>query len=125
MENVTANFTVGQNNSINTNYTVSAGQQIETSYTVTNNQPIQTEFTLEDYPTKLSQLEIDRSMPTFVYEQAVASDTWLINHNMNKKPSITIVDSAENVVIGSETYIDENTVEIKFNGEFSGKAYLN
>ena len=62
---------------------------------------------------------------TYTHEQAIASDVWVINHNLNKKPSITIVDSADNVVEGAEKYIDENTVEIRFNGAFKGKAYLN
>lgn len=62
---------------------------------------------------------------TYTHEQAIASDLWVINHNLNKKPSITIVDSADNVVEGAEKYIDENTVEIRFNGAFKGKAYLN
>lgn len=62
---------------------------------------------------------------TYVHEQGIASDTWIINHNLNKKPSITIVDSADNVVEGAEKYIDNNTIEIYFNGAFKGKAYLN
>ena len=57
--------------------------------------------------------------------QAVASNTWTINHNLNKKPSIMVVDSADNVVTGEEKYIDNNSVIIKFNGQFKGKAYLN
>lgn len=61
----------------------------------------------------------------YTHEQAIASDIWVINHNLNKRPSITIVDSADNVVEGAEKYIDENTVEIRFNGAFKGKAYLN
>ena len=125
MEDVTANFFIGASPSLNAEYTVNNNQPIESSFSVTNNPTIDIDFTLKDYPTKLSQLIIDRSMPTFVYEQATASDTWLIVHNLNKRPSITVVDSAENVVIGSETYIDENTVEITFNGAFTGKAYLN
>lgn len=62
---------------------------------------------------------------TFVFEQGVASDTWVIEHNLDKHPSITVVDSAENVVTGSYTYIDENTVELHFNAPFKGTAYLN
>lgn len=62
---------------------------------------------------------------TFIFEQGIASDIWVINHNLNKKPSITVVDSADNVVEGAEKYIDENTIEIYFNGAFKGKAYLN
>lgn len=61
----------------------------------------------------------------YVHIQGVASDTWLIEHNLNKMPSIMTVDSANNVVEGAEIYIDENTVEIHFNGAFKGKAYLN
>ena len=62
---------------------------------------------------------------TYIHNQGEASDTWVINHNLGKKPSITIVDSADNVVEGAEKYIDENTIEIYFNGAFKGKAYLN
>lgn len=61
----------------------------------------------------------------YTHVQGEASDTWTIHHNLNKKPSITVVDSADNVVEGAEKYIDENTVEIYFNGAFKGKAYLN
>lgn len=61
----------------------------------------------------------------YTHIQGEASATWVIHHNLNKKPSITIVDSADNVVEGAEKYIDENTVEIYFNGAFKGKAYLN
>lgn len=69
--------------------------------------------------------ELKNATATYIHTQAIASDTWVINHNLNKKPSITIVDSADNVVEGAEKYIDANTVEIRFNGAFKGKAYLN
>jgi hypothetical protein len=61
----------------------------------------------------------------YIYEQAIPSDTWVVNHNLNTYPSITIVDSGGNTVVGSENYIDKNTVEIKFSAAFTGKAYLN
>lgn len=61
----------------------------------------------------------------YVYEQATASDTWEVTHGLNKKPSITVVDSAENVVVGAYTYLDENRVILKFNSAFVGKAYFN
>lgn len=69
--------------------------------------------------------ELENATATFVFEQAIASDTWVINHNLNKKPSVTIVDSADNVVEGAEKYIDKNTIELRFNGAFKGRAYLN
>lgn len=62
---------------------------------------------------------------TFIYEQGVASQTWNINHNKGKYPSVTIVDSAGTVVEGDIVYTDENNCVIYFNAGFVGKAYLN
>lgn len=61
----------------------------------------------------------------YVHEQNIASNLWEINHNLNKKPSIMTVDSADNVVVGEEQYIDDNNIVIKFKSNFKGKAYLN
>jgi len=61
----------------------------------------------------------------FVYEQGEASDIWEIIHNMDKYPSVTVVDSANTVVIGHVTYNDRNQLTVRFNGTFKGKAYLN
>lgn len=61
----------------------------------------------------------------YIHEQGVASAVWHIEHNLDRYPSVTIVDSAENVVVGYITYIDKNNVEVNFNGAFKGKAYLN
>ena len=63
---------------------------------------------------------------TYVHNQAVASDTWVINHNLNKNPTVTPVDSADEVQLPSEiSYDSNNTVTVKFLSEFAGKAYLN
>lgn len=61
----------------------------------------------------------------FLFVQSIASDVWKIKHDLNKYPSVTVVDSANSVVIGDVTYIDENNVRLTFSGAFSGKAYLN
>ena len=61
----------------------------------------------------------------YVYIQRSASDSWDIVHNLNKYPSITVVDSANNTVLGDITYISSNEVNIRFIGAFSGKAFLN
>lgn len=62
---------------------------------------------------------------SYVYNQISASKVWTINHNLNKYPSVSIVDSAGNLVIGNIEYTTLNTVIILFTAEFSGKAYLN
>jgi hypothetical protein len=62
----------------------------------------------------------------YTHNQAIASNNWIINHNLNKKPSISVVDSANTIITGFKAeYVDLNTVIISFNGGFTGKAYLN
>jgi hypothetical protein len=61
----------------------------------------------------------------FTFTQASASATWAIQHNLEKFPSVTVIDSANDVVYGNTTYIDENNLTINFSAPFSGKAYLN
>ena len=61
---------------------------------------------------------------TYTYEQASASDSWLIVHNLGRKPSVVIVDSADNVFYPAVQYIDLNTVLVTMNGATTGKAYL-
>lgn len=64
-------------------------------------------------------------MWTFVFEQATASNTWEITHNLGRKPSVTIVDSADNVFYPAVQYINENKLVVTMNGATTGKAYLN
>ena len=60
-----------------------------------------------------------------IWDQSAASNIWTITHTLDKKPSITVVDSGDNKVYGKIDYIDNNTLTITFNAAFSGKAYLN
>lgn len=62
---------------------------------------------------------------TFIFEQAIAADTWVIVHNLNKYPSVTIVDSAGRVFLPAVQYDSKNQVTAKINGATTGKAYLN
>ena len=61
----------------------------------------------------------------YIHEQGVASNVWTVNHNLNKYPSVTVVDSAENVVVTEVDYVDKNTLTITMKGASKGKAYLN
>lgn len=60
-----------------------------------------------------------------VHDQGSASAQWVVTHNLNKKCSVTVVDSADTVIIGDITYNSVNQVTLKFSGSFSGKAYFN
>ena len=61
----------------------------------------------------------------FVYVQASPSATWVITHNLNKYCSVTVVDSADNVVFGEVLYNSLNQVTLTFSGAFSGEAFFN
>ena len=61
----------------------------------------------------------------YLHKQTAAEKNWIITHNMGKFPSVTVIDSAGNSVVGDVTYIDENSLSVTFSGAFSGKAILN
>lgn len=62
---------------------------------------------------------------TYVHEQGIASDTWEIQHNLNKYPSVTLVDSANTQFEAQVVYNDKNNCTVYMNGATKGKAYLN
>jgi hypothetical protein len=61
----------------------------------------------------------------FVFTQINPSTSWVIQHNLGKFPSITVVDTADTVVVGDYNYTDINNVILTFSAGFAGKAYLN
>ena len=67
---------------------------------------------------------------TFTHNQNTTSNTWTITHNLNRFPSVTVVDSTNTIVIGTVVYNSVNQLTITFFQAgsalaFSGKAYLN
>ena len=61
----------------------------------------------------------------YVHNQAVASATWNVQHNLDKFPSCTMVLSTGQQGYGDVIFIDENNLTITFAGAESGKAYIN
>jgi hypothetical protein len=61
----------------------------------------------------------------YLHEQGLPSSTWIINHNLNKRPSISCFDSNGKPVWGEVEHIDVNTSHVYFNGGFSGTADAN
>jgi len=62
---------------------------------------------------------------TYIHNQIAASTVWLVEHNLGKKPSVSIVDSAETLIIGDVIYLDNNRCQIELSMTVSGKAYCN
>lgn len=61
----------------------------------------------------------------YIHEQTTASDTWTIQHNLGKYPSVTCIDGNGYVIIQTTQYINLNTVELTFTEAVTGKAILN
>ena len=94
-----------------------------TSYTELVNKPSINNVILEGNKTSAQLGVIDDK--TYVYTQTTSTDVWNIQHNLNKYPSVTVVDSGDSVVVGETVYIDNNNIQITFSSAFSGKAYCN
>jgi len=80
--------------------------------------------------TGLKWIDATKTASTFTFTQSSVSNTWTINHNLGKFPSVTVVDSGESIVVGTIVFNTLNQITITFFGggsalAFSGKAYLN
>lgn len=60
----------------------------------------------------------------YVHSQASPSTTWVITHSLGGKPSVTVVDTADTMVVGEVTYNSNTQVTVEFTAAFSGYAYL-
>ena len=60
------------------------------------------------------------------FEQVKPCSCWNIKHYLNKYPSVTVVNEDNHKEIICEVqYISKNELNLRFNGRFRGKAYLN
>jgi len=62
---------------------------------------------------------------TFIYEQVTPASTWVITHNLDKYPSVTIIDNYNRQFEGHVEYKDNNTIIVTLSAPTKGKAYLN
>ena len=70
-------------------------------------------------------MNIDSGDANYVHKQTEASAEWIIVHNLNKYPAVSIIDSAGDEVVGNVHYDSVNQVTITFTGAFKGTATLN
>ena len=71
------------------------------------------------------RIQIVKTDANYIHEQKASSSSWNIKHNLNKYPSVIVIDSAGTEVRGDINYIDKNNITINFSADFTGKAYLN
>ena len=61
---------------------------------------------------------------TFVFNQTIPSTVWNINHNLNRFPSIELVDTAGDLMMTNIDYIDANNIRATFSAATAGQAYV-
>lgn len=60
-----------------------------------------------------------------VHTQSAAAEVWTITHNLNRYPSVTVVDSSGAEVLGNVRYVSANQITVTCGGATGGVAYLN
>lgn len=122
MQNVAAEFTIGQRPTINAEFSVEENQAIDTVFQINTQMTVRGGGVID---VNLTDGAFVVTSKTYIHEQGTASDTWVIEHNLDKYPSVTLVDSAGTQFQGRVEYIDENNCIVYMNGATKGKAYLN
>jgi hypothetical protein len=60
----------------------------------------------------------------YTHIQSVSSANWTITHNLGFPPSVSVVDSGGNHVVGDVNYVSANVLTVSFSSPFGGSAYL-
>lgn len=60
----------------------------------------------------------------YLHIQDIASDTWTINHNLDKYTNVLIYDTNDISIEGEIQTLNSNTIRILFNTSISGKVII-
>lgn len=90
------------------------------------------EAAADPHPQYLTQSEGDArygpggGAPDAYYDhyQGVPADTWVVVHNLSKRPAVSVTDSSGRAVHGSVQYDNDQQVTVTFSAAFGGHAYL-
>lgn len=61
----------------------------------------------------------------YVHTQSQLSNEWDCIHNLGKLPSVSIINTASEIIVGKVEYINNNNVKLLFTVPVSGKAFFN
>lgn len=93
----------------------SSEQTLVASFEFVETEPVQALFSISPNIADLN----------YIHYQDSPQDTWIIQHNLDKYPSVTVVNSAGEIVQADVTYLDSNSIRVEFIGAFAGKAFIN
>ena len=65
------------------------------------------------------------SQASYTHTQSTALAVWTVAHNLNRRPSVTVVDNLDQRVEPDVAYVDANTVRVTHATPQIGKAYCN
>lgn len=149
MENLAADFIINNTSPIEFEAEISPSEHFDCSFEINVTPDISHLATKQELTNAVEQLEeeiaqatsniegsglidvnkegqiVTISSKTFVFEQAIASNVWEITHNLNKRPSIQLVDSTGREFEAVKDYINDNEVVITLDSATTGFAYLN
>ena len=68
---------------------------------------------------------LDEKDKNYVHTQVSGSDRWAVQHNLNKYPSVTILDTEDRQQFAYIENIDNNNLMIEFTYPCCGKVICN
>lgn len=114
-------------------------QQIQCNYTVTNIQQSDNyanflevsvssnsgsgQFVDNNY--FVVSIKLESGDKSYEHDQSSPSSSWVVTHNLSKRASISVVDSAGTIILCEVQYDSDNQVTLSFDSSTSGKAYIN
>lgn len=62
---------------------------------------------------------------SFVYPQTVPAMVWTVPHNLNRWPSVTVVNNIGEKLIADVQYVDSNIIQVTHNAPTVGRVFCN
>ena len=76
------------------------------------------------WPVEPAYIPIAEAVQRYTFTQSMPAEVWNITHTLGGRPSVTVVDSADTVMIGEVSYNNNSSITVTFTSAFSGYAYL-
>lgn len=76
-------------------------------------------------PGPAGQNGVDGGNLTYTFAFPAPLAVWLVAHDLGRFPSVTVLDTAGDQVLGDLSYLDANTLRVTFGLPMAGVAYLN
>lgn len=126
MSDLEVNFTLEEQPTIEADFSIDVQGITEHNLLVNRDLPDQHPISAITNLQETLENIIANADKNYVFEQGVPSATWVIQHNLNKCPNVTVVDSSGYVRIPNDIkYDNENQITVYLIGAFTGKAFLN